>query len=80
MARGWESKSVEDQQAESNFLPGAPRPRLSAEQLSQQRLRESVLLKRTRVQQQLQASENPKHRQMLERALSDLETQLASLK
>jgi hypothetical protein len=80
MARGWESKSVEEQQAEANSLPDASRQRLSPEQLATKQLREGVLLSRKRVEQQLLASANPKHRQMLEGALSDLDRQLASLK
>jgi hypothetical protein len=80
MARGWESKSVEEQQAESNSLFDASRQRFSPAQLAERRLLEGVLLSRKRVEQQLLTTANPKHRQMLEGALSDLDTQLARLK
>jgi hypothetical protein len=77
MARGWESKSVEEQQSEaaSEKRPGT-QP-VSAEQAVQQRQKQGLTLSRQRVLQQLQLAQNPAHRQMLEKALSDLDAQLA---
>src|SRR5438270_7960607 len=40
MARGWESKSAEAQQAEAGEKPSTPRPRLSPEEAANQRQRE----------------------------------------
>ena len=77
MARGWESKSVEQQQEEAtaNVARG---PRLTAEQVAEKQKRRSLELSRARIAQQLEAASNPKHRQMLESALKDLDAQLAS--
>jgi len=78
MARGWESKSVEEQQAEAK-LESVPHTQLSPEQTEGRRKRDGLLLSRKRVQSQLASSTNPVHRQMLEHALLDLERQIAEL-
>ena len=41
------------------------------------RQHQALLLSRSRVLQQLQLSHNPRHREMLNRALADLEEQLS---
>ena len=41
------------------------------------RRQQSLLLSRSRVLQQLELSQNPRHREMLHQALADLEAQLA---
>jgi hypothetical protein len=76
VARGWESKSVEGQQAEASEKPAPGRPRLSAEEAAHWRVLESLRLSRQRVLQQLEASQNPRHRQLLEDALADLDEKL----
>jgi hypothetical protein len=75
MARGWESKSVEQQQEEASSVNtrGAP---LTPEQAAREKRRQGLLLSRQRVLQQLEAASNPRHRQMLESALADLDAQL----
>ena len=75
MARGWESKSVEQQQEEAATVKSR-RALLSAEEVATQKRRQGLLLSRQRVLQQLQAASNPRHRQMLEAALADLDSQL----
>jgi hypothetical protein len=78
MARGWESKSVEEQQSEAASEPkSGPRP--TPEHQAGERQRHGIRLSRARVMQQLEAAQNPSHRQMLESALADLEAQLARL-
>ncbi len=79
MARGWESKSVEQQQEERQAQPKGARPVVSAKQRECNRKREGLALSRKRLAQQLEAASNPRHRQMLEAALADLDRQLASL-
>jgi len=78
MARGWESKSVEQQQAEILSPPRTPST-LSPEQKAKAQKREAVRLARSQVLQQLQSARNPRHRQMLEKALADLNDLLAQL-
>jgi hypothetical protein len=80
MARGWESKSVEAQQAEASQGKGQSRPRMSAEQAAAVRERENLRLSRQRVLQQLEASQNPRHRKLLEDALAALDEKLKLMK
>jgi hypothetical protein len=81
MARGWESKAVEGQVQEFQEKDSGNRKRqLTPEQLESRRQREVLLLSRSRVQKDLQTSQNPRHRDQLNRALADIEAQLASLK
>jgi hypothetical protein len=79
VARGWESKSVEEQQSEATFARDRAKPALSPAQIVSQRQRQGLLLSRQRVLQQLEAAQNPRHREILQRALSDLDTQLAQM-
>jgi hypothetical protein len=84
MARGWESKSVEQQQAESAQAGSANDrkqrgPALSARQKEQNRKREGLLLARTALQRQLENSPHPGRRSMLEKSLSEIDRQLAAL-
>lgn len=80
MARGWESKSVEEQVQEHQQKKGEnTKKQLTAEQLESRRKREVLLLSRSRVQKDLQASQNPRHRDQLNSALADLDSQIAEL-
>jgi hypothetical protein len=76
MARGWESKSVEAQQAEASEKPAQLRQPLSTEEAARWREKESLRLARQRVLQQLEASQNPRHRKVLEGSLADLDEKL----
>jgi hypothetical protein len=79
MARGWESKSVEAQQAEAAETTRAPRKHLTAEQAARQRELAGVLLSRKSVLRQLDAASDPRHRQMLQGALAELDRKLQTL-
>ena len=79
MARGWESKSVEEQQSQAAARE-TPRNRpVTPEEAAKQRKRQGLILSRARVVDQLSLAQNPSHRQMLERALAELDQQLAQL-
>jgi hypothetical protein len=81
MARGWESKSVEAQidMAASNhrraILDETPDPVI----LQRIRQKENLQLSRTRIARELGQSQNPRYREMLNKALADLDARLASL-
>lgn len=75
MARGWESKSVEAQQAERH-APAAKGPRLDAEGRSRLARRQAVALSLARVRDALTRAVQPAHRAMLERAAAALELEL----
>jgi hypothetical protein len=78
MARGWESKSVEQQQEEMSEQRKTVRPPISPDEQQRNRKREGLLLSRKRLTQQLQAAENPRHRRILEQAIAELDSQLSS--
>jgi hypothetical protein len=76
MARGWESKSVEQQQEEAKSSTETKGKQLTPEQIAAQQRRRGLELSRQRILQQLERATNPEHRKMLESALGDLESQL----
>jgi len=78
MARGWESKSVEQQQDEKTAEARTDRPRLTIAQQEMNRKREGLLLSRKRLVGQLESSPHPAHRKMLEQSLAEIDRQLAS--
>jgi hypothetical protein len=79
MARGWESKSVEEQQAEARAASTPKNRPVSREEAAKRRQQEGLTLSRQRVLEQLRLAQNPAHRRMLEKALADLDTQLERL-
>jgi hypothetical protein len=78
MARGWESKSIEQQQADALDERNSSRPHLSSAEQKLNRQREGLLLARKRFADQLQAATRPEHRRMLQQSLAELDKQLAS--
>jgi len=75
MARGWESKSIESQQADA----AADRSRkaaLTPQALAMEARRREWTLARSRVVADLERATAPAHRQMLERALADLDAKI----
>jgi len=81
MARGWESKAVEGQVQEFESKENRSKKlQLTRDQLEIRRKIEILLLSRSRVEKELQSSENPRYREQLVRALADLDAQLAKLK
>ena len=79
MARGWESKSVEQQQEEKSSHQTISRPPISAAEQQRNRKRDGLILSRERLSQQLKSAANPRHRQMLDQALAELDSQLSDL-
>jgi hypothetical protein len=79
MARGWESKSVEQQQDEAATTSARPKARLTPEQAALKRQRQTLELSRDDIRRQLTLACNPRHRQMLDAALADLEVKLRNL-
>lgn len=79
MARGWESKSVEDQQLASDGRRGPGASRAEASPPGPPPERAALLLARTRALGDLQLACAPAHRAMLEQAIRDLDARLAAL-
>ena len=80
MARGWESKSVEEQiQERDSVTPRNGKPRLTPQEIQIQSKRDGLLMIRTRTLTSLQSACDARYRSHLERVLADLDSQLASL-
>ena len=75
MARGWESKSVEQQQEEASTQKNH-KTVLTPEQIAKENRVRGLELSRQHILQRLQNACNPRHRQMLEAALAELDAQL----
>ena len=81
MAKGWESKAVEDQvqEAEKKAPNDNRRKQLTPEQMEAHRRRAVLLLSRSRVEKDLNASQNARYKEQLTKALADLDAQIAAL-
>lgn len=77
MARGWESKSVESQQADTRHAPSGPG--LSPEARARLEKRQSLALSLARVRDDLRRASQPAHRAMLERAAAALDAEITAL-
>jgi hypothetical protein len=86
MARGWESKSVEDQMASLEARPAAPHtnyPNAEAKRVAQnerahrERKMQALLMQKENILSQ--RTSNPARRKALEAALSQIEGQIAEL-
>jgi hypothetical protein len=80
MARGWESKSVEEQMSAAvmSISPRSsiPPDALAPEVLESMRKQETIALSRTRVVRELESAQNPRYKAQLTKALADLDRQL----
>jgi uncharacterized membrane protein len=80
MARGWESKSVEDQiQERESASKAETRPKLTPEAQQLQIRREGLLMIRTRTLSSLQSASDSRYRAHLERILADIDAQLLAI-
>lgn len=79
MARGWESKGIEEQQAEARTASSSGKRALTPEQAVTARKREGLRLQRERVLQQIETAQNDRYRAILQTALQELDAQLAAL-
>ncbi|MFL6276533.1 MAG: hypothetical protein ACJ74G_15190 [Blastocatellia bacterium] len=79
MAKGWESKAVEAQIETAEARVTSNKTRRTPEEIEKARRRESLLLSRNRVLQDLQQSRDPRYQKMLNDALAHLDAQLAQL-
>jgi hypothetical protein len=80
VARGWESKSVEDQISEREAEAEKSRKKqASREEAEQQARRESILLARSRTVAVLESTTDERYRALLKRTLEHLDSELAKL-
>jgi hypothetical protein len=79
MARGWESKAIEEQLAASEAEREArAEPTLTAEEMDRRARKNSLELSRSRILKDLEAARNENYRALLERTLAHLEAELAT--
>lgn len=77
MARGWESKSVEDQIGDAQADRDAQvEPHLSADERARQTRKQSLLLSRSQILSRLKVVHNARYRAQLEAALTHVDAQL----
>ena len=77
MARGWESKSVEDQIGDAQAEKDArSKPFMSPHERRQQTRKQSLLLSRSQILSRLKLARNARYRSQLEAALAHVDAQL----
>ena len=81
MAKGWESKSVEEQQSLASQTPvtNEERERLSRDRAEKLRSLQALNLSRARVVEQLERSTNDRYQQMLKTELAHLDAEIRKL-
>jgi hypothetical protein len=80
MARGWESKSVEDQMGAAEAAKDdRAKLHLSQMEREQETVRQSLLLSRVQIAARLKKTTNARYRAQLERSLEHLDQKLREL-
>ena len=80
MARGWESKSVEDQINEREAEPKDSRKNKPTQaEIEQRAKREGLLLARSRTITALESTRDERYKALLQRTLAHLDSELAQL-
>ncbi|MCG3162561.1 MAG: hypothetical protein JMDDDDMK_03840 [Acidobacteria bacterium] len=80
MARGWESKSVEDQMEEARRSQVEAGGRIqSPEEKERERRIESLRLERSRLTEQLDRARSAAHQRMIQQSLEAIEAEIAAL-
>ena len=79
MARGWESKSVQEQIEAARARGGESQAQLTPEQTAIAKKRDALLLHRTRVLHDLETCTEERRRKSLTDGLSFLEAELTAL-
>ncbi len=80
MARGWESKSVEEQQSEFNKPSTKPSQTESPEARQRQARLQSLQLKRAHVAEQLRQAQNARFIELMQKELAYLDSEIGNLK
>jgi len=80
VARGWESKSVEDQISERAAEHKNPiKKELSRLEIEQKSKKQGILLARTRTMTALESTQDDRYRELLRRTLDHLDSELRKL-
>ncbi len=76
MARGWESKSVETQQQDSQQIKNQSTQPPTSDERARMQQRRTLQLSKARVEADLRRATTEAHRTMLKQALADLDQRL----
>jgi len=79
MARGWESKSVEEQQSEFSQSAADGKKAVSVEETQKAVERHRLKLARANVANQLKVAQNPRYIELLTNELKELDRQIEAL-
>ncbi|HWR15601.1 MAG TPA: hypothetical protein VN577_12285 [Terriglobales bacterium] len=80
MARGWESKSVEEQQSQfSKPTSTDGKGQRSKEQVAKAQRAQELRLARVYAEDQMRKSQNERHREMLKKQIEFLDSEIARL-
>lgn len=80
MARGWESKSVEDQIAASEDRKAAATTRVrTADDIARETRRQGLLLSRSKIVRDIENARDDRHRTALRQALDYIDAQIHTL-
>ena len=79
MARGWESKAVEDQIASAEAARGSKGPIMSPQHRERESRKAGLLLSRAKILTDLEQARDSGYRAMLQRALEYLDAQIGTL-
>src|SRR6185436_16495583 len=81
MARGWESKSIEEQQitAAEDKEHDRAKQASTASEVARRKQREGLMLERARIVRQIEGGHKRRYLELLERALAHVEQELTNL-
>ncbi|HSE97920.1 MAG TPA: hypothetical protein VLD57_06575 [Blastocatellia bacterium] len=80
MARGWESKAIEEQISAAEARKDAQaREALTAAEIERLKRKEGLVLERANIERQMKAANKRRHLVMLERALAHIEAEIEKL-
>jgi hypothetical protein len=79
VARGWESKGVEDQMAAAEERKSAPKVTRSPQEIERDSRRQGLLLSRAKIVGDMKNARDDRHRAALQQALDYIDSQMAQL-
>jgi hypothetical protein len=79
MARGWESKAVEDQIAAAEERKGGSKPVRTAHEIERDSRRQGLMLSRAKILHDIEHVRDVRHRAALQQALEYLDAQINTL-
>ena len=80
MARGWDSKAIEDQQAAAEAeKQNQSKPALTADERERRGRRDGLVLARARMRNDLASASDERYRAMLKQAIAHLDSEIGAL-